>query len=455
MRRKSYKVFLTMLLAFLLAFSSIPAQASNNAVSSDETLAAEAVAQLPQEMDTSLISCTKTQLTGNISKYSYVLRVGSGEYDKIGVYRVVKTNLNGTPIPASRSVMMVHGASSNFDNSFLTGTVSDKIPEDQSIGFYMAQNNIDVWGIDFRWTLIPATETDLSFMRDWDTSMKLDDLEIAIKLARIIRSLTGSGSGKIFLLGHSMGALLTYAYANAETQLPETLTDIKGIIPMDIVFKTSPEDPDLKQASYDRYQALKALYDSGTSYSDKGKNLSIIAGLAATAPDDPSPIMPGLTNKQASIFILSSTYATYAPLQPDTPFYHYLAGSFDEYGIPTGYQYANFDLTLDIGLATPAYQSLAEIIDNEALTSDAVDLPYDDHLADIEIPIFYVGAAGGFGEYGAYTTSLLGSADNCYMIVQLHSSEEVALDYGHNDLLWSGNAEALVWSPILDWINCH
>jgi len=165
--------------------------------------------------------------------------------------------------------------------------------------------------------------------------------------------------------------------------------------------------------------------------------------------------MPGLTNKQAGIFILSSTYATYAPLQPDTPFYHYLAGSFDEYGIPTGFQYANFDLTLDIGLAAPAYQSLAEIIDNEALTSDAVDLPYDDHLADIEIPVFYVGAAGGFGEYGAYTTSLLGSEDNCYMIVQLHSSEEVALDYGHTDLLWSSNAKTLVWSPILDWINCH
>lgn len=453
--RRSSKVFITMLLAFLLVFSGIPAQASNDAGSRDETLAARAVAQLPQETGASLISCTKTQLTGNIYKYSYILRVGPGKYDKIGVYRVVKANVNGTPIPSSRSVMMVHGASSNFDSSFLTGTVSDNIPEDQSIGFYMAQNNIDVWGIDFRWTLIPATETDLSFMRDWDTSMKLDDLQIAIKLARIIRSLTGSGFGRIFLLGHSMGALLTYAYANAETQLPEPSRDIKGIIPMDIVFKTPPENPDLKQASYGRYQALKALYDSGTYYNDKGKNLNIIAGLSATAPDDPSPIMPGLTNKQAGIFILSSTYATYAPLQPDTPYYHYLAGSFDEYGIPTGFQYANLGLTLDIGLAAPAYQSLAEIIDNEALTSDAVDLPYDDHLVDIEIPVFYVGAAGGYGEYGAYTTSLLGSEDNCYTIVQLHSPEEVALDYGHTDLLWSGNAKTLVWSPILDWINCH
>ena len=148
---------------------------------------------------------------------------------------------------------------------------------------------------------------------------------------------------------------------------------------------------------------------------------------------------------------------------PLVPFYHYCAGTFtfDEFGspTPTGLQFTNSDYMLDFAFAVPSFQSIGDTIDGEALwCSD--DTPYDDHLGEITIPVFYVGAAGGFGEYGVYTTTLLGSYDEDNsdndnvdtLIVELYPPEAEAFDYGHADLLFADNAESLVWKPIYKWI---
>ena len=102
----------------------------------------------------------------------------------------------------------------------------------------------------------------------------------------------------------------------------------------------------------------------------------------------------------------------------------------------------------------PSFQSLGDTIDGEALWCGD-DTPYDDHLEEITIPVFYVGAAGGFGKYGVYTTTLLGSYDKDdvdTLIVELYPPGAAALDYGHFDLLFADNAESLVWKPIYKWI---
>jgi hypothetical protein len=54
---------------------------------------------------------------------------------------------------------------------------------------------------------------------------------------------------------------------------------------------------------------------------------------------------------------------------------------------------------------------MREAFDQNALPCNELDLPYDDHLAEVKVPILYVGARGGFGEYGVYSTTLLGSRD--------------------------------------------
>jgi hypothetical protein len=169
-----------------------------------------------------------------------------------------------------------------------------------------------------------------------------------------------------------------------------------------------------------------------------------------------SALFPSLTNKEVAMFLVSATFATFEPpVEPFTPSYHINAGIFDANGVPTGLQYANLDYLLDISLNTPSFQSIGEVLECEAMLSEAVDLPYDDYFHKIKIPVFYVGAAGGEGKYGQDVLALLGSSDQEALIVELYPPEYAMLDYGHADLLWADNAQALVWEPILNWLTAH
>ena len=419
-----------------------------------------------------IISLDRRRLTGNIYEYTLVLRVGPDEFDTIGIHRVVKEprhrGVRGRrrppcwPIKSSRAIMMLHGDNSDFRSAFLMSTQSKKVPVKHSLAIYLAKRNIDVWGIDLRWTFVPdyypgTDETPYcyvdgcEFMENWDTAFHIKDIRTAVRIARIVRGLTGSGFGKMFMLGHSRGAQFTYAYANEETRRPRWEQSLRGIIPVDMVYKFDPDEEELINAACTR---LKALRDSETCFSDEAVNLKGIASLAKAK--GPSPIIPGFTNQQAVWFVLSATHATYPPpLAPPVPLHHYCAGTFDDYGLPTGLKVTNFDYMLDFASTVPSFQSLGDKIDGEAIRCGGESTPYDEHLGQIETPVFYVGAAGGLGAYGEYVLGLLGSDDKQSLIVQRYPAEDVALDYGHIDLLFADDAEHKVWKPILKWIKRH
>jgi len=82
-------------------------------------------------------------------------------------------------------------------------------------------------------------------------------------------------------------------------------------------------------------------------------------------------------------------------------------------------------------------------------------VPFDDHLADITVPVLYVGAGGGFGAFGVYTTTLLGSTDVSIHLTTLVPPADRIEDFGHVDLFLADDAAALVWQPILDWLQSH
>ena len=84
-----------------------------------------------------------------------------------------------------------------------------------------------------------------------------------------------------------------------------------------------------------------------------------------------------------------------------------------------------------------------------------VDVPFDDHLAEIEIPIFNVGAGGANGPLIEYTNTLVGSSDVTSLIVSLYPPEYIMADFGHIVLFLGDNAVSLVWMPILSWIDSH
>ena len=64
---------------------------------------------------------TRTVIAGDIVEYATELRVGPGEYDRIGIHRVVRERAPWRPIRARDGVMFVHGSASTFRSAAAPG----------------------------------------------------------------------------------------------------------------------------------------------------------------------------------------------------------------------------------------------------------------------------------------------------------------------------------------------
>ena len=405
---------------------------------------------------------TRKQITGNIYEYSTVIKVGPGPYDQFGLHRVVKETASGIPAITSNAVMMIHGDAGMFDLTFNPYTQLGG----QSLAVALAEDNVDVWGMDLRYTLVPASTTNFSFMKNWNTALYLSDMKIAVTVCRTVRGLTGNGFGKIIMLGHSRGAQLTYAYANQDAVRPAMLQDLKGIIPMDFPERLDTSVPAFVYAQ-GAYNMLETAMATGTYDSTAGQFMSTVSGLALAYPKALSPVFPPYNNYQACLAALTTVTSFHAgtpgvpfflTLPPQTQFFHLMAGTFDPTTqLPTGLQFApNPSGIFAIGTATPPYQSLAEQADGEAIMLGLPQAaPYDSNLGKIKIPVFYIGAGGGVGSYGTYGLKLLGSTNKQSLIVNTYTADNDLLNYGHMDLLYANNASVLVWTPICQWINSN
>lgn len=389
-------------------------------------------------------------LTADVAEYSFRVRVGTGPYDEIGIHRVVKEIAPNVPARGSQAVFLAPGDIWNFRAAFLTGA--------KPLPVFLAQNGIDVWGIDYRWTSVPATAADFSFMADWGIEQDARDLGFAIGVARFTRALTGSGFGKIHLLGWSRGGQIGYAYLNGETQLPPGLRQVKGFIPVDIYLKTDVAQ--LRDFACQREQATAAAIAGGAYAATSGGLISAIGGLAVADPNGPSFLngppfnLPGYNNRQAGLLVGQATFGLQGGLEP-APFYHFTGGNFDAEGKPTGLLYSNEADLFNFEIAASPVQPNQELLEADASTCEQNDVAFDDHLDDITVPVFYIGAGGGFGEYGIYTTTLLGSTDVTTLVINKVPAAARILDYGHADLFLANDAQTLVWKPLLSWIRAH
>lgn len=396
-----------------------------------------------------ILDIEREEIVGDIVHYSYELRIGPGPYDVIGLHRVVKERKPYRPVGTRKCVFLQHGDCVGFEGLCLFGAVAPSAPDDRAIAVYLAENEIDVWGIDQPWVMVPQDETDFSFMADWGLQYHIDNLRIALAVARFTRLITGCGFGKMLLLGYSSGAALGYAYLNDEVQRPMPCRHVSGYIPVDMTYKTDDE-PD-RLASCATAAENKAMLDAGINQWDVP--FVPIAILALTDPDSESPLAPGsgLTNYIVALIAGSATHMLAAmPYE-----FHYVAGEFNEYGLPTGFQFMTVDNFFDFLMGASFYQPNAFIYEYNSVACDEIDLPFDDYLGEIDVPVFYVGAAGGIGDYGFYATTLLGSSDVTTLNVQLYPSEYRVIDFGHVDLFAAENAEDLVWQPVMEWIEEH
>jgi hypothetical protein len=385
----------------------------------------------------------RTLIADNIYHYSFTIHVGSGAYDVIGLHRVVKEKGPFRPIKTQKTFFYQHGDAKDFTGMTLPGTLSPATANDFGIAVYLAKNDVDVWGIDQAWTLVPAEVTDHSFMVDWGLQKQIDDLTIAMSVARFTRLFTGSGFGQLILCGYSSGVATGYALLNDETQRPDFLRNASAFISVDLSIKDGYEP--LRAADEAEYYRLKAEYDDGLYGQFIPFNL--LAVLARSDPDGDSPVIPGFTNMQSALFFACGPFL-------EVVSFHYFGATWEN-DFPSDPEYTTLDQAFDFMEAGVPWESTLFMMDYLALMSDAVDVPFDDHLAQIQVPIFNVCPAGGFGELGHYGTTLIGSTDITHLDIQLKADGEHVFDYGHIDVFTAFNAPELVWQPILEWIDSH
>jgi hypothetical protein len=391
--------------------------------------------------DGQILSVERNEIGDGIVHYAFQIQVGPGIYDVIGLHRVVKERGHCRPIRTHKSVFMLHGDFKDFTGCFLPGLRSGHYPDDFGIAAYLAQGDVDVWGMDQAHNSIPAGATDFSSMADWDMFKYADDTRKGLAVARLVRLLTGNGYRKMDLLGYSGGAALGFAVVNEETKLPRGLRHVGGFIPVDEGMFT--DDPDFAASDCATSQYYAGLIDSGEYVEENPFPLFGVP--ARDDPDGPSELIDGFTNLQAALAVAVYPYVEGFP-------YHFLAGTFDADGLPTGLQYTNVDLWIDFMIQTPPFFANAFSRDEYFGACGAEYAPWTDQLAEVNLPVLYVSAGGGFGLVYDYTLEIMVRADISTLTVELHPVEEIELDFGHIDLFAADNAPQMVWQPIMQWI---
>lgn len=409
-----------------------------------EEPAGEPVAPSAIEARAASLAWNRTRIAGDVYHYEVTVPIGDAPNAALRLHRVVRERAPGVPRPAAHAAVLLHGDFATFVTSFLP-TAGDPASPAPGMARYLAAQGLDVWGVDRRWTL-PGADDDVSDFGGMGVAQELDDLRLALGVVRAVRALDGSGGGRVPLVGFSHGAQLAYVYAAVEASRPAAQRHVSAIAALDFYGALPPEAADTRAVFCDNAAFEdQALADGVT---DSSNQFFIDLGtLARTAPDDVSPIFGDRSNHDALALVLGQTYffAPYAPL------YHLLAPVLDEAGEARGYAAVADDAASAwLAGATP-HQSMREAADlDHLLCGDAA--PIDAPLARIRVPVLYLGAAGGAGELGVYTTTQVSSSDVTALVARRLPPGQEAEDVGHADLLFASDAPTLAWQPVATWL---
>jgi hypothetical protein len=395
-------------------------------------------------VDAASLAWHRTQVAGDVYHYEVTVPIGGAPNAALRLHRVVRERAPGVPRPTAHAAVLLHGDFATFVTSFLP-TAGDPASPAPGMAPWLAARDVDVWGVDRRWTL-PGPDDDVSDFGGMGVAQELDDLRLALGVVRAVRALDGSGAGKVPLVGFSHGAQLAYLYAAVEAGRPAAQRHASAIAALDFYGALPPEAADTRAVFCD-FAAFEdqALADGVT---DSSNQFFIDIGtLARTAPDELSPIFGDRSNHDALALVLGQTYffAPYAPL------YHLLAPVLDDAGEARGYAAVADDAASAwLAGATP-HQSMREGADlDHLLCGDAA--PITAPLSRIRVPVLYLGAAGGAGELGVYTTTQVSSADVTALVARRLPPGREAEDVGHADLLFASDAPTLAWQPLATWL---
>jgi len=385
-------------------------------------------------------SVLREHVTGDIYHYQFEIRVGSTPNARLRIHRVVRELSPWRPRPTAHAVMLLHGDFANFVTNFVP-TLGNPASSASGLAPYLVSRGVDTWGLDRRWT-IPTADGDISDMGEMGVTQELKDIATALAFARLTRTVTDGDAGRIVLGGFSHGGELTYAYAAADGR------HLSALAVLDIYYDIAPEDADLQAFACANAAAERDALAQGVTDSDN--SFFIAVGQAdRSAPDDPSDLFgPPFTNRGALFWTVGLTYL----FAPYTPFYHLSSPVLDADGNVIALRESSEDAVSAWFAGSPPHQSMREAADLDGIW--CADSPRPE-LANIRIPLFYLGAGGGFGDHGLYSTTQVSSRDVTTRVIHRFGPARVAEDFGHGDLLFAADAQRLAWKPLADWLLRH
>ncbi|HWS90876.1 MAG TPA: hypothetical protein VN282_28155 [Pyrinomonadaceae bacterium] len=369
-----------------------------------------------------VVGTQTSAVAGDLQKTVMTVQVGTNPLDRFLISRVTKSAGQ-----AHRgTLLLLPPLGSGFQNyEAVVGGDYGK-----SFAGFFARRGFDVWGYSQRVQGLTAGQcesgaVDCSAMAGWGLQTILDDV------AFIRQQIEAAHPGeRPFVGGLSLGSIASIAAINQD---PEAYA---GAILIDGSLYTS--NPDTRATNAGFCSMFDGLLAAGVYYDgQQGPGFKLLSFLAATAPNDPTPLPgfpPGFSNHRAWVAAMSAP-----PVGPVTPRpgYAFLAGSVAE----DRFFYADEALVHANIAGFVDYMAVRTIRDVSC--SLAGDRTFSDNLGSFDGPVLMIAAGRGFGPEMLETKELMTNAE---------VTVEYNTDYGHVDHVFSTRHMQEAEHPILAWL---
>jgi pimeloyl-ACP methyl ester carboxylesterase len=370
----------------------------------------------------------------------------NGQYDKIGLHRLVKTGITPKGVIFMTNCPMWGTGEQRISNP--TDDSWTKY-ENYSQAIYWANRGFDVYAIDYRTHFVPKTlnASQMSFAANWGLDVWVSDIKEAAEKVKEV-----SGSKKFFIAGECSGGMAALGYATKYWK-----EDLRGIILLDpnhlipgypIVGRMNETN------TFNLTAAINDMNAKGNWTYDPFGTLRPIATYALQNPGGPAvnpttnqsltpPINP-LTNKTWTnitewfSYMVQYNFGAVTPTSP-AGMYSNLMGGYGNIS-QVEYCFANSEL-LPMRLIVESV-AMVDWVNCPYLTYD-----YNDHYNEIGVPVL------------AFATRLFTNRTGTFRFVNgINNTDFTGImlkDYGHMDVYFGTYSARDISQPAYDWMYRH
>ncbi len=332
---------------------------------------------------------TTEQREGHLQHTTTLIQQGENSLNSFTMHRLKK--ITSKKVRPKGVVILL--PSGGVDFSFYLAHKSGDFR--RSFAAYFAKQNIEVWGYSPRASLIApgsceSQAVDCSVMQDWGIQTVINDADF---IRRTIQQTYGKDT-KIAIGGFSLGAMTGIATINAYPDKYAGLILWEGML-----YSQQTEVLDISRKACEDAETKLAngqYYDGETN-----PGLLYVLSLAQSDPDGASPLLPGFTNRQAFILVLTTPNSV-----ESVPNYTLVAGGLEE----NGFTYSSEETISAVLSKFNYYVSTRTIRDYSCAI--AGEREFTDQLDHFQGSVYAVKAGAGFGNWMDDNIALFSNASS-------------------------------------------